>query len=120
MFGKDPDPKDHISRSEGIFYIVLSIIVLIFFLIYGLIQGDVNFPNRYTKGLGLRFQGLSAWIMRVAIICVIVNMSLVLIEYYDKKNNERRYKEIFRVIGFFAFILVVLALAIEAFNKILN
>ncbi|MGZ3802538.1 MAG: hypothetical protein ACXVCL_20435 [Bdellovibrio sp.] len=56
---------------------------------YGTWINDLYIPG---KRKGIHLHDVPAWIMYGAIICACLVMLLVIIDHYDKRNNETCYK----------------------------
>ena len=107
---------NHIPRSER-FLNVLYAVVIIAFGVIGLTTGDLLLPGKRTSGPnGVALQGLPAWLMYAAMICACVVLLSVVVDHYDRRNNEinyRRFAQIGKVLGWS---LCFLSLALYAFG----
>jgi TRAP-type C4-dicarboxylate transport system permease small subunit len=90
-----------------------NIIFSILLFAYGSYEvwvNDLYIPGKRSKGIHL--YDVPAWIMYGAIICACLAMFSVVIDYYDKRNNEAGYKlfaDFFRLLGwgFFGLSLIM-------------
>lgn len=104
---------NHIPASKRFIYVLFSL----FLLGYGgcgLWANDLEIPGRHGR-IVMRLHGVPAWIMYGAFICACVVMLSVVVDHYDKRNNETQYKnlaDLFRILGccFVGLSLVVAAL----------
>lgn len=100
---------NHIPANERSTNIAFSI-ALFTYGTYGVYVNDLYIPGKRSKGIHLH--DVPAWIMYGAIICACLVMLSVVVDHYDKRNNETNYKlfaDIFRVLGwgFFGLSLVM-------------
>ena len=97
-----------IPLSTQIFHLIISI-GLISYGTYGIIVGDIYFPGKRSRGV--HFNGISAWFVYFAFIFATCNLLSVVIDHYDKRNNEDGYKLIalvFAILGWGSFIIAFL------------
>lgn len=80
---------------------------------YGIWVNDFYIPGKRSKGLHLH--DVPAWVMYGAFICACLVMLSVVVDHYDRRNNETNYKifaAVFRFLGWFFFGLsLVLAIS---------
>ena len=96
---------NHIPANERILNLVFSIL-LAGYGAYGVFVNDLYIPGKRSKGIHLH--DVPAWIMYAAIICACLVMLSVIVDHYDKRNNETNYKlfaNIFRYLGWGFFVL---------------
>ena len=77
-----------IPRSKQIFYLILSS-TLIVYAVYGLSINDVYIPGK--RGSGQHFHGVSAWFVAGAILSAAANLISVVVDHFDRRNNEIQY-----------------------------
>ncbi|HEY8157207.1 MAG TPA: hypothetical protein VIF10_00760 [Methylobacter sp.] len=100
---------NHIPAKERMQNIIFSILLFAYGT-YGVQINDLYIPGKRSKGIHLH--DVPAWIMYGAIICACLVMLSVVIDHYDKRNNETCYKffvDVFRLLGwgFFALSLIM-------------
>ena len=59
---------------------------------YGLYMNDILIPGR--RGAVMHLSGIPAWLVYIAMLFAAANMLAVVIDHYDKRNNERAYLHI--------------------------
>ncbi len=94
-----PYSPNHIPAKERVTNILFSIFLLAYGS-YGLWINDLYTPGKGGKGVHLH--DVPAWVMYGAFICACLVMLSVVVDHYDKRNNETNYKkfaDIFRVLG---------------------
>jgi TRAP-type C4-dicarboxylate transport system permease small subunit len=67
---------------------------------YGVWVNDLYIPGKRSKGIHLH--DVPAWIMYGAILCACMVMLSVIVDHYDKRNNEAAYQafgKIFKFLG---------------------
>ncbi|MEY2867441.1 MAG: hypothetical protein RIQ43_1467 [Pseudomonadota bacterium] len=79
---------NEIPPKKRNFYIIFSII-LFSYGSYGAWKNDLYVPG---KRRGIHLHDVPAWIMYGAIICACVVMASVVIDHYDRRNNEISYR----------------------------
>jgi TRAP-type C4-dicarboxylate transport system permease small subunit len=105
----DSYTPNHIPPNERITNTLFSIILLLYGS-YGIWVNDLYIPGKRSKGFHLH--DVPAWVMYGAFICACLVMLSVVVDHYDKRNNETNYKrfaDTFRVLGwcFFALSLIL-------------
>ena len=96
-------PNDNATRAKPAYTpntiptrqrVAYPIIALILFAYgsHGVYVGDLYLPGRHSRGMDLH--GAPAWIMYAAIICACVSMLSVVVDHYDRRNNEATYHRI--------------------------
>jgi hypothetical protein len=64
---------------------------------WGVWVDDLFLPGR--RGPGIHLHGTPAWVMFGAMACASLLMLLVVVDHYDRRDNERNYKAIASVIS---------------------
>lgn len=73
---------------------------------YGVWVNDLYVPGKRSRGIHLH--DVPAWIMYGAVLCACLVMLSVVVDHYDKRNNETNYKafaDTFRFLGWGFFVL---------------
>ena len=102
-----------VAASIQIFNFIISVI-LISYGTYGILSDDIYIPGRSK---GVHFNGFSAWLVYVSFIFASCTLFSVIVDHYDKRNNERIYivlSKTFSVLGWSCFLL---ALFVKFFFK---
>lgn len=107
---------NHISSGERTLNIIFSAILLTYGTV-GVIIDDLYIPGKRRPGI--HFHGEPAWIMYGAFLCATANLLSVVIDHYDKRNNETNYKVFTRVTQIAGWTLFALSLILDlfVFNK---
>lgn len=107
---------NHIPRSER-FLNVLYAVVIIALGVIGLTTGELLLPGKRTSGPnGVALQGMTAWLMYAAMFCACAVLLSVVVDHYDRRNNEinyRRFAQVGKIVGW---VLFILAMALHAFG----
>ena len=82
---------NRISVAERIFYLGLAVVLLAYGA-SGFIQGKLALSTSKGGGNVLVFYGSSAWLLASSVIVGAVLLLSVVIDHYDKRNNERWYQ----------------------------
>ncbi len=96
------------SKAHRIFNIVLSCFVMAYGIL-GLCYDDVYIPGRRTPGF--HFHGPLIYMAFSAYVCFDVYLMVVVVDHYDKRNNERKYttgRKIVRLLGIFLIVFAVI------------
>ena len=88
---------NHISSNERIVHVVLPLLLFAYGT-YGVWANDLYIPGKRSRGMHLH--DVPAWIMYAAMVCACLVMFSVVIDHYDRRDNERRYRA-FAAIGEF-------------------
>jgi len=100
---------NHIPANERLQNAAFSILLFAYGS-YGVWVNDLYIPGKRSRGVHLH--DVPAWIMYGAITCACLVMLSVVVDHYDKRNNETNYKlfaNIFKYLGwgFFALSLMM-------------
>jgi hypothetical protein len=80
-------PND-IPINERILNIIISMSFLAYGL-YGLYKGEIYIPGK--RGDGMHLYGEAVWIMLAGLICGAIVFISVVLDHYDKRDNEHKY-----------------------------
>jgi hypothetical protein len=107
---------NHIPLIERIINVFYASVIIGLGAI-GLSTGSLLIPGKRTSAAnGVALQGLPAWIMYAAMLCACAVLLSVVLDHYDRRNNEvnyRRFAQVGKVLGWF---LCFLSLALYAFG----
>jgi hypothetical protein len=101
---------NHIPASERASSIIFSSILLIYGII-GFAIDDLYIPGKHSKGVHLH--GESMWIMLGSFALAIANLMSVVVDHYDKRNNETNYRLFAKVTKIAAWVVFILALVLD-------
>lgn len=104
---------NHIPLKTRIWHTVASIALLVYGSI-GLYLDDLYLPGK--SGNGLHLHGNAALVMYGAMLCAALNLSSVVLDHYDKRDNEGDYREFAKWTSAAGFSLFAAALAIMFFS----
>jgi hypothetical protein len=107
----------YVPNSISIGNRLLSVLFSLALLIYGangIYTDDLYIPGK--RG-GIHFSGLSTWLAYAGIICLCVSLLSIIIDHYDKRDNEHKYYEFGKGIRLLGFILFLVAIV---FNLIVG
>lgn len=71
---------------------------------WGIRRDDLIVP--ISKRMATHFHDVSAWVMSAAMLCASAHLAAVVVDHYDRRNNEhlyRRFGELSRKIGWVLF-----------------
>ena len=89
---------NNIPPGERIGHIILSLLLLAYGT-YGVWVNDLYIPG---KRRGTHLNDVPAWIMYGAIVCACMVLLSVVIDHYDRRDNEKRYRTFASVCEFLA------------------
>jgi hypothetical protein len=98
---------NHIPSEERIVHSIGSLLLLAYGS-YGVWVNDLYIPGRRSRGIHLH--DAPAWIMFGAIICACLVMLSVIVDHYDRRNNETNYRLFARAFTGVGWILFALSL----------
>ena len=99
--------------KERVLCCLLSLI-LIGYGIVGLMNGDLYVPNR---GGGFHLHGFPMILMIIAMAAASMAMLMVVIDHYDRRDNERSYRLLSIIIQRNAWSCFVASLVMDSFWK---
>jgi hypothetical protein len=99
---------NEIPINERVLSLVISTFLLVYGL-YGLYKGEIYIPGK--RGDGIYLDGLALWIMLAGLICGAIVFISVVLDHYDRRDNEHKYYKIgsrakYLGIGCFGFALI--------------
>ena len=103
---------NHIPAEDRLLSIIFSTFMFLYGTI-GLINDDIYIPGKRRPGT--HFHGEPAWILYGAFICAVANMMSVVVDHYDKRNNETNYKLFSKATRVAGWTLFILALVLDLF-----
>lgn len=103
---------NHIPSRERRIYIILSSFILLYGT-FGILMDDLFIPGKRSKGVHLH--GEPAWIMYSAFLCAVANMLSIVVDHYDRRNNENNYKLFARITQTAGWTLFLLAFLSDIF-----
>ena len=104
---------NQIPLKERILCCVLSVI-LISYGIVGLVNDDLYIPRRHG---GFHLHGFPMILMIIAMACASIAMLLVVIDHYDRRDNERYYRQVSLIVQGIAWSCFVVSLVMDSFWK---
>ena len=99
------EAPNSVPLVRRITYLVISPLLMIYGA-YGLYIDDVFVPGKSTPGV--HFHGLLAWMVVIAMFCMVVGMLSEVVDHYDTRSNERKYKifaDTMLVLSYFFFLI---------------
>lgn len=103
---------NHIPSDERIMNIILSSVMFLYGT-FGVIIDDLYIPGKRSPGT--HFHGEPAWVLYGAFLCAVANMMSVVVDHYDRRNNEINYQRFARVTQIVGWTLFVLAFVLDIF-----
>lgn len=91
-----------IPAKERVNHIIFSLLIFAYGG-YGIWVNDLYVPGRRSRGVHLH-DG-PAWLMFGAIVCACVVMLSIVLDHYDRRNNERHYRAISGAVGTLGWVL---------------
>ena len=111
-----PHVPNRIPASQR-FLDILYALVIMGFGALGLFNGELLLPGKRTSGPnGMVLQGVSARAMYGAMLCAIGVLLSSVVDHYDRRNNEARYRQFVQIGKISGWSLFVLALVLYAFG----
>jgi thiosulfate reductase cytochrome b subunit len=106
-----------VSRNKRILYILISFLLFLYG-IGGLYKNDLAFLIGGKRGATIyHFHDSSLIILFLAIIFIVMSLVSRIIDHYDTRNNESKYKFFFNTTQIIGIILYVLAIIVYTVNK---
>jgi len=105
---------NHIPATTRWKYILYSS-ALIAYGSYSVSIDDLYVSSKRSSS-GLHLHGLAAWLMYAALLCAAANLLSVVVDHYDRRNNERNYAAFARWSEIAGWLLVAASLVVAAVN----
>ena len=108
---KKPYKPNQVPKGEQIAFGALSMGLLL----YGtaaLLRNDLFIPGKHSGGV--HFHGIPLYILYTAILCAASSMVSVIVDHYDKRENEKSYQHFARATAIAGWVLYIMALFLEA------
>jgi hypothetical protein len=109
-----PYTPNQIPLRQRIINSLLALFLIGYGLV-GLIQDDIYIPGRRSRGWHLH--GVPAIIMFVAMACAALVCVSVIVDHFDRRDNERQYKlfaHVFQIAGWVCFVAaLVIAIVVK-------
>ncbi|MBO1257063.1 hypothetical protein J3L16_15320 [Alteromonas sp. 5E99-2] len=106
-------PND-IPIIERILNLIIAMSLLTYGL-YGLYKGEIYIPGK--RGNGIHLYGEAVWIMFVGLICGAIVFISVVIDHYDKRDNEHKYYKFGRLVKYIGIGCLCLAIIWELVRR---
>lgn len=84
---------NQVPLGERVFHLVSAVVLLVYGS-YGVWMNDLYVRGKYGKGFHLH-DGM-AWLMFGAFVSAVCVMLSVVVDHYDRRNNERKYRQFAR------------------------
>ena len=107
---------NHISLDKRAVYLVVSS-GIIFYAVGSLLQDDfyIWFPGKRGRHISEHLHGTAAWLAAGATFAAASSLLAVVVDHYDRRNNERNYRAYARFSFLLAISLLVLAFVAHGF-----
>jgi hypothetical protein len=103
---------NHIPRGERVTNVLLSTALLAYGT-FGLWIDDLYLPGKRTSGIHLH--GVPAKVMYLAMLFACANLLAVVVDHYDRRNNEHSYRRVAKLTQIGGWTTFVLALVLDLF-----
>jgi len=104
---------NHIPANERVQNAVFSAL-LFSYGTYGVWMNDLHIPGKRSQGIHLH--DAPAWIMYGAMICACLVMISVIVDHYDRRNNEINYRLFFNIFKYAGWSFFSLAISVSLFD----
>lgn len=104
------DYKPNEVDSTDRFMSIATSLILLAYGGYGIYVNDLYIPGKRSKGIHLH--DTPALVMYGAFICACLVLTSLVIDHYDRRNNEHKYQafaSIFKALGWGLFIASIVA-----------
>ncbi len=105
---------NHISLGERVFHVLLSLF-LIGYGSLGFLADDLYLPG---KRRGVHLHGAPALLMLIAMLLASAALLSVVVDHYDRRDNERYYRFFARVGEGAAWTFFALALLLDLYQHV--
>lgn len=108
--------KDYEPNKFSLFQLIWNSLFSFGILSYGtvgLLLDDLYLPGKRTSGR--HFHGEPLWILYLSCLSIVVNLLAVVLDHYDERDNEHKYKKLTKITYFMSWVFFILALVIDLF-----
>lgn len=105
---------NHIPGKERVSNLIFSVLLFAYGT-FGVYINDLYIPGKRSKGVHLH--NLAAWVMYGAMICACLVMFSVIVDHYDRRNNEEPYRKFANTAKFLGWVCFVLSLVLMIAEK---
>jgi len=102
------------TLKERTINLLLSLVIIVYGTV-GLTENDIYIPGK--RGRGIHFYGFTAFLVYVAMMVVSISMLSVIVDHYDERDNERKYKSIKSAATALAVSLFILAVFLKILEE---
>jgi hypothetical protein len=100
-----------VKKKDRVSLFILSLIIL-FYGAYGLIRNDIYIRGK--RGPGIHYHNIPAIIVFTSIVFSALYLISIIVDHYDKRNNENKYKAFKKVSIVIAIICFILASILQS------
>lgn len=105
-----PYTSNHVPGKTRVAYLIMSSL-LFGYGTYGIVTDDIFIPGRRSDGA--HYHGAPAWLVYGAIIAASLNLLSVIVDHYDKRNNETNYRIFAKVMFWLGWALYFAAFVLD-------
>jgi len=109
---------NHVSLDTRAFYLFASSLIIAY-AVASLIRDDfyIWLPSRRGRDISEHLHGSAAWLAAAAAFAAASNLLAVVVDHYDKRNNETNYRAYAKWSLLLAAALLVLAFVAHGINR---
>jgi hypothetical protein len=108
------DARKNIPLAERVVHVLLSIF-LIGYGAHGFLTNDLFLPSKHGRGTHLH--GTPMILMLISMACAAIALMSTVIDYYDRRDNDRNYKLFARIAGYCGWAFFIFSLVESIFQK---
>ncbi|GDY11968.1 hypothetical protein LBMAG53_08460 [Planctomycetota bacterium] len=101
---------NHIPPEKRVSYMLL-VTAMLTYGIYGIWEDDLWIPAKH--GDGVHFHGFPAWVFFAALLLSAASVLTIVVDHYDRRNNEDFYGKLSMALGNSAFLMFISAIACQ-------
>lgn len=103
---------NHIPRGTRVANLLFSALLLAYGS-YGVYIDDLFIPGKRTRGVHMH--GEPAWLLYAGMVFAALNMLSLIVDHYDRRDNEWNYRRIAKLTQWAAWTFFVLAFVLDLF-----
>ncbi|WP_156392075.1 MULTISPECIES: hypothetical protein [unclassified Roseateles] len=85
-------------------------ICLVVYGAFGLATGGITLPGKRT--LGTSFTDVGAFLLYAAMLAAAANLVCAVVDHYDVRNNQQRYRKFSRTVYILGFVLLEVSVVV--------
>jgi len=101
---------NYVPPTKRYLNVALSVCLVVYGA-FGLATGGITLPGKRT--LGTSFTGVGAFLLYAAMLAAAANLISAVVDHYDVRNNQQRYRKSSRTVSILGFVLLGVSVVVQ-------